>query len=626
VAYRQTEHAGAQVQQAIDFLLRIWGVQAQSHEGSYFCISTKSKNGKWHDHFFQWPIEPRKLRQFFMLKDTDDYNLYFCAHGFKSPKRKKEEATPTAFLWADLDEAHPSKCSPVPQVAWQSSPKRYAALWRLNTHYAPGDIEQVNKVLSYASGADKGGWDLTQVLRIPGTRNHKYQGSPYGKMIWEKDNKYRLKDFPKEISVESDANSVLAKYARKLKKDTIRLLTASRATVGKRSEVIWRLENELHEQGVSPGDTYVLIKNSVWNKFAGRHDEEAQLRRELEKTRGQGTYGDAKPKQSAKLKRPKINFIRMSDVEAEDVDWLWYPYIPRGKLTIIEGDPGLGKSWITMALSSYVSLGKRFPGVEPDDAVDGNILLMSAEDGLGDTIRPRLDTMAAQVDRINAIEDPVTFDEDGIGDMREVLDEIKPILVIVDPLVAYMGGGVDMHKANETREVMAGMARLAAEYKAAFVIIRHLTKGSRDKSIYRGIGSIDITAAARSVIMVGRNPESPDEGRVLCHIKSNLAPLGKPQAYVLRPKSPRPFKFEGPCNFTPEEVFKAEPTGSGDDALRDAVEWLKQRLIDGTSPRDEVTRDAEAKGISTKTLNAARKEAGILVVVKKGITSWRLPD
>lgn len=613
------------MQSSINFLLSVWEVQAQSFEDSYFCISTKSKNGKWQDHFFQWPITPKRLRQFFILKDTDDYNLYFCPHGFKSARRKKEEATPTAFLWADLDAAHPSSCSPVPQLAWESSPKRFAALWRLNTHYNPEDIEQVNKALSYSSGADHGGWDLTQVLRIPGTRNHKYKGSPYGKVMWTKDNKYRLRDFPKEVIVEGDANATLAKYAKKLKKDTMRLLTAKHATVGKRSEVIWRLENEMHEQGVTAADTYVLIKNSVWNKFAGRHDEDTQLKRELEKTRGKGSYATTKPKDD-KLKRPKINFIRMSEVEAEDVDWLWYPYIPLGKLTIIEGDPGLGKSWITMALSSYVSLGKRFPGVEADDAMDGSVLLMSAEDGLGDTIRPRLDTMSADVERIIAVEDPVTFDEEGIEDMRTVLEEVRPKLVIIDPLVAYMGGGVDMHKANETREVMSGMSRLAEEFHTAFVLIRHLTKGSRDKSIYRGIGSIDMTAAARSVIMVGRNPDTPDEGRVLCHIKSNLAPLGRPQAYVLRPKSKSPFKFEGPCNFTPEDVFKAEPTGEGNDDLKKATDWLKERLMEGTSPREDVIRDGEAKGMSAKTLNTARKDIGILVIVKAGRVSWRLPD
>jgi hypothetical protein len=559
-----------------------------------------------------------------MLKDTDSFNLYFCPHGFKSAKRKKEEATPTAFLWADLDAVNPSACKPVPQIAWESSPKRHAALWRLNTHYNPEDIESINRATTYSNGADKGGWDLTQVLRIPGTRNHKYKGSPYGRMMWEKTNQYRLKDFPTDFEIISNPSELLVKYQRKIKKDTMRLLTAKHATVGKRSEIIWRLENELHEQGLSTQDIFVLIKNSVWNKFAGRHDEDNQLKRELskakEKEKVNGKSHDA-------MRRPKINFIRLSDVEAEDVDWLWYPYIPLGKLTIIEGDPGLGKSWITMALSSYISKGKQFPGVRLDDAMDGTVLLMSAEDGLGDTVRPRLDTMDANVRRIVAIEDPVTFDEDGLDDMRIVMEEIRPILVVVDPLVAYMGGGVDMHKANETREVMAGMSRLAAEFKAAFVVIRHLTKGGRDKSIYRGIGSIDMTAAARSVIMVGRNPETPDEGRVLCHIKSNLAPLGEPQAYVLRPRSSRPFKFEGPCKFTPEEVFKAEATGvPKDDELNKCIEFIKDYLLKGTTPASEVKAAGEAKGFASAIINQARRTLKLLVIVKGDKTLWRLPD
>lgn len=618
--------------EAIRFLLSVWSEQP----GEFFCLATKSKKGgDWKEHLFKWPIDEDTLEEFFDGHSTDHYNLYFCPHGFSQKKRRKEYAANTVFLWADLDEKQPGKCAPVPQIAWQTSPGRYAALWRLTSEQEASDIEEVNRALSYKNGADHGGWDLTQVLRIPGTRNHKYPSSPRGKLLWHKSNAYSLKDLPEpsdpntdnEDAGDADMDEVLEKWKGKIKKDTLRLLTAKAATQGVRSDMIWKLENELHETGLSFEEIFVLIKNSVWNKFNGRRGEDRQLRRELtkvhrrhEKVNGHATplagHDAGKPSQPAKL-------IRLSDVEAEEVDWLWWPYIAYGKVTIVEGDPGLGKSWFTTALCSYVSKGEKLPG-QKGDAVSGGVLLMSAEDGLGDTIRPRLDTLNANHRRIFAVDGLVTLDEDGDEEIRGYIERVRPKILIMDPLVAYLGGKVDLHKANETREVMARLARIASDFHIAAIVVRHLTKGSRDKSIYRGIGSIDLTAAARSVLIVGRNPEDPDEGRVVCHIKNNLGPLGRPQSYSLRSSRSRPFTFDGPVNFTAEEIFKAEATGNP-SSWEVVCAFLEQSLKNGPRWADEVRRDAEAKGFDSKTVNQAKKEVGIVTTTVGERVKWSWP-
>jgi DNA repair protein RadA/Sms len=631
------------------FLLSVWGQQVVSGQSNFFCLATKSKSGKWREHFFKWPLRT-SVDEFFENHSTDDYDLYFCPHGFDRPKRRKEYATGSRFLWSDMDEQDPARVKPRPQVAWESSPGRHAALWRLSKfHDDCEEIEKHNKGLTYSTHADRGGWDFTQVLRIPGTRNHKYKGSPRGKMLWfSGDNATPLGDFPEFRETNADPMELLSKIRKKIKGETYRLLTSTRATMGKRSEVIWKLGAELVEQGVSIEEAFVLLKASVWNKFAGRRDEDKQLRREMSKHQGKserksiagglnghkvnGHASDDKDEGFvSKVSNERRGLIRMHTVEPEEIKYLWYPYIAMGKLTLIEGDPGLGKSWLTMALASYMSRGKKLITDEfrikkhRVQLVEGpkRVLLLSAEDGVGDTLRPRLNQLEANVMKIAAVDDPVKFDEEGAEEIEEHIQKFRPHLTVIDPIVAYMGGKIDMHKANETRDIMARMSRMAAAYNTAMVGVRHLTKGSRDKAIYRGLGSIDIMAAARSVIMVGRHPEKPDEERVMVHVKCNLAKLGDSISYELRDRE-RPFRWRGRVEFSAEEVFKAEATGGVGEEEK-AIEFLKTELSEWTDSLD-VIREAEGRGIAEKALKSARRQLGVMERKKDGVTEWKLAD
>lgn len=588
----------------IDFLLTL---HKNVDKGLYICLSTKKRN-RWKDYFFKTPLHEEELENFFIDNDTNRYDLYFCPHPFKEPRRLKSSAVATNYLWSDLDYANPNNVEPKPAIAWESSPNRFCGLWVQKEKPSLGETEKRNQYIAKNNGGDPSGWDITQVLRIPGTRNHKYDDCPRGKMLWC--------DFtPKDYDF-NESSSEVADICRKygIGRFTMKKLFDTEPTQGKRSEVMWKLECRLAEMGLNAEEIMIVLKDSPWNKFLKR---EAQLKREVEKAI-EHTGGN----KSKREKDTPIKILDLDLIQPEVIEWLWYPMIPFGKLTIIEGDPGLGKSWLTMALASYVSLGKKLPN--QIDAQQGDVLIMSAEDGAADTLVPRLLTLGANLKHIKCIQEAVSFTEEGYKKIMESIEYLNPKLIIIDPLVAYLGGKVDLHKANETREVMYRLAKMAEEKHAAVVCVRHLTKGGGDgrKAIYRGIGSIDLTAAARSVIAIGRNPEDPNDERVMCHIKCNLARLGKPIAYRLSGDKKEPFEFIGEVNADVTAVLNQEPVNTI-GPVAEACEWLKTFLQESRT-RAEVEREAEARGISLEILRRAKKDLKVGTIKLRGEIRWTL--
>ncbi len=321
------------------------------------------------------------------------------------------------------------------------------------------------------------------------------------------------------------------------------------------------------------------------------------------------------------------SLVCIGDVEPEKVSWLWLPYIPKGKLTLLEGDPGVGKSWVSLAIATAVSLGKGLPGTEAIESA--TVLLASAEDGLGDTIRPRLDAMAANVSNVHAIKGALDFGNSGLPILEGFIDRIKPSLVIIDPLVAYIGANVDIHRANETRTIMAKLADIAERHTVAILAVRHLTKGGTLKPIYRGLGSIDLAAACRSVLMAGCDPDNPQK-RGIVHIKSNLAPMGNAIGYELRDAG---FYWTGESDLTWQKILSAEDSESK-SVLDSAIDFLKDELADGAVEVKQVERDADAAGINSRTLRRARESMGVEVKRQSepgskrgsGRWLWQLPE
>ena len=306
-----------------------------------------------------------------------------------------------------------------------------------------------------------------------------------------------------------------------------------------------------------------------------------------------------------KPKESDVNLVCIAKVEPETVDWLWFPYIPLGKLTLLEGDPGVGKSWVSLAIATAVSLGEGLPGTEAVEAA--KVVLASAEDGLGDTIRPRLDAMGADVRQIHAIKGTLDFGNSGLAILEEYIETEKPSLVIVDPLVAYIGVRVDIHRANETRAVMAKLADMTERHGCAVLAIRHLTKGGTLKPIYRGLGSIDLAAACRSVLMAGCDPDNPQK-RGIVHIKSNLAPMGATIGYELKDGG---FYWTGESDLTWQKILSAEDTDSK-LARDEAADFIRDELAGGPVEATQVWRGARESGLSERTVNRAKVMLGVI--------------
>lgn len=301
-----------------------------------------------------------------------------------------------------------------------------------------------------------------------------------------------------------------------------------------------------------------------------------------------------------------LRIMRMADVQPKQVDWLFYPFIPLRKLTIVEGDPGLGKSWLMCALSAGVTCGQGLPGADPFEP--GNVLMLSAEDGLADTLRPRLDAVGADVSRIFALDGVVTFDSAGLVRLEAAIIEYSPVLVIIDPLFAFTGGKVDIHRANECRAISAPLAAIAERCGCALVAVRHLGKSrGGGHALNAGIGSIDLTAAARSVLLVGQDPDEPSK-RAIVQTKNNLAPLGQSIGYTLENGQ---FFWTGASDLTAGRILAAATSEEAGSCINEAIDFLRSALSEGPRDNKEVKKEAKQAGISEATLRRATQRLGI---------------
>ena len=311
--------------------------------------------------------------------------------------------------------------------------------------------------------------------------------------------------------------------------------------------------------------------------------------------------------------------IFLDDVPATRTEWLWYPYIPCGKVTIIMGDPGEGKSTFALNLAAAVTRGEQFPTGEPCGK-PGIVIYQNAEDGLSDTVRPRLDQAGAdprQVVTIAETNEPVTATHRNI---QQLIYMTRAKLLILDPLQAYLGAEVDMHRANEVRPVMARLSALAEETGCAIVLIGHMNKRSDVKSIYRGIGSIDLTAAARSVLLVGRDPSEPGR-RVIAQGKNSLAPEGENVAFTINDGV---FHFEGVCDVPTERLLsqRERRVTPRDKAAECLTRWLTEH---GEISVREIYDMACGEDIAKPTLMRARTKLGIVARRRDNQWYWSLP-
>ena len=245
-----------------------------------------------------------------------------------------------------------------------------------------------------------------------------------------------------------------------------------------------------------------------------------------------------------------LQMIKMSEIQSQEVSWLWYPFIPYGKLTIIQGDPGDGKTTLVLNIAAWLSKGE---GLDSEMKLSEpvNVIYQSAEDGLADTVKPRLELAGADCERILVIDEK----EKSLSMVDERLEKAivrtKARMLILDPIQAYLGGGMDMNRANEARDMTKKLGALAEKHQCAIVLIGHMNKAAGNKAAYRGMGSIDFFAVARSVLLVGRVEGEPNI-RAVVQIKNNLAAFGQPKAFAL---SEDGFQWLGDYEITADEVL-----------------------------------------------------------------------
>lgn len=307
----------------------------------------------------------------------------------------------------------------------------------------------------------------------------------------------------------------------------------------------------------------------------------------------------------------------MDTIQREEIKWLWYPYIAFGKLTIIQGDPGEGKTTFALKLAAELSNGRCFSNdgnVKMSDPL--NVIYQTAEDGLADTIKPRLEDAGADCTRIRVIDDSersLNMQDDRI---EQAIKQTNTKLIILDPIQAFLGDKVDMNRANETRDITKQLGAVASRTDCAVVLIGHMNKGSNTKAAYRGIGSIDFFAIARSVLLVGRVPDNPNI-RAVAQIKNNLAPEGDTVAFQLGENG---FTWIGNYDISADELLSGisstDKSSKAQNLIRGILETHK------TYPANDIITQGKRLGISKRTMENAKQELGIRSVREGGTWHW----
>ena len=309
-------------------------------------------------------------------------------------------------------------------------------------------------------------------------------------------------------------------------------------------------------------------------------------------------------------------------MKSSSVEWIWYPYIPCGKITVLQGDPGEGKSTLILHIAAILTKGANLP--------DGNkikkpmtVIYQCSEDSKADTIKPRLENAGADCRRVAFIKDDngdLTLDDERI---ELAVKTTGAKLLVLDPIQAFIGKNGNMQSAVRMRETMTKLANIAEEYACAIVLVGHMTKSNSGKSIYRGLGSIDIAAAARSVLLVARDKDEPYK-RYMLPIKSSLAPEGEPIAFALD-------KNVICIDTRQAEQVKSEininelAVGQRVSAKKDiAINYLHTMLAESDMASVKIFEEMDRYGFSKRTVQEAKKEAGIQAYKKGNAWYWHM--
>jgi rubrerythrin len=336
--------------------------------------------------------------------------------------------------------------------------------------------------------------------------------------------------------------------------------------------------------------------------------------------------------QSADEEFVPLQAIRMSDVQAEDVSWLWEPFLALQTFNLLEGEEGVGKTFLVCAIACAIASGKGLPLVTEGKHIESsNVLLISAEDSLSHVLKPRLEAMRAPCDKIIAIDQAFTFDAKGLIQLSAVLDEYGPRLVVVDPLFSYTGR-INLDRDNDIRAITDQLKRLAEKHNCCIVGIRHIgkSKGLGD-SRNAGLNGVGWRASARSALLIGKDPEN-ERVRALCQTKNNLAlKFEKSLGFEIRDGE---FGWTGESDLSASTMLSAlrVETPEEKNEKHDAVAFLRDILSGGEMSVDKVFAEAKKIRISDRTVQRAKSTLNVKSVKHGGTFGgakgwfWKLPN
>jgi len=475
-------------------------------------------------------------------------------------------------------------------------------------------VERYLRGLADTLGADRSAAELARILRVPGTFNLKDRENPKPVTIVESnpDRRYNLQDFDDWAD---SAAAVSPRTDRPIKgRDWITRALADLKN-GNRNVTLTQMAGRLNQDGHSEDDIIAMIGQ----RFADAGLTEQEIRGTVEGVCRRYRQPGCKKSSDEDDRVPVV--VCLADVEPEVVRFLWHPYIPFGKLTFIDGDPGVGKSTLAIQAAACLSRGYSLPGADgkPTERTDAaTSLFLIREDGLADTLRPRIDQADGDAQLIHCLRGATTVGSDAmrphpitlkdVDILRKAIVQLMPSLVFVDPIQSFLGASTDMHRANQTRPLLDNLAEIAEEFGCAIVCIRHLAKSARDRAIYRGLGSIDLAASARSIMLAGEDPHNPSR-RIIAHAKHNLSPKGVSQCYEIGPDGK--FGWCGTSDLTADDLTAAPLIGDQKSAVDSAVAFLQEELADGPISSKVLMKSAREAGISKESLERAKGRSGV---------------
>lgn len=637
----------------ITFLEHIFSQQCQ--KGDYIILAVK-KGKTWRDvPIVYGPKFRERLKEFFKKYPQWEYDLYWSPMPYKAPHRRIQDSLDTKFLAQDIDEMEdPTTLDPKPSYIWESSPNKYQGLWELDRYIEEPEYTPLNKALAEHIGCDDC-FDFTHVYRIPGTVNHKYKDHPpvgrpkatkalykpstvrkaVGGVVTRGKSEKSVKQLPTASGIHSLAErKIYAKYQIPKKvRETLAMETLEGVD---RSRVIWYVEKALDEAGLTPAEIITLVKNSIFNKYRGRKDEDKRLQAELMKI----ISGGLGEHEKTELQTEGFGDLMSSSDDFQG--WLVKGFWGKRSHGIVAGMPKSFKSTLVHDLIISVASGEPFMGKYPVED-PGPVLVIQNEnsrylmkDRSQKIMHHRgIDGWARKLGsgrvRICFPEElPITFinqqgfsmtNEDHRRAVEELVKKTKPVLVVFDPLYLMFDG--DLNSSKELNPILNWLLRLKSEYETSVMVVHHYNKGSSNNGVplrggARMAGSIMLYGWVESAWYLSKTEDEEDTDEDNASVTVQMVREFRMSA------QPRDIELHIEMGEVGDDFYNITETRPGGTYTaqktteRDIIEYLgkKNKPMSKKNIRDNVGASDEQFNTAFRRLQEAKK----IVTANKGFT------